>query len=63
MDDEIEESDWSDYETGPFCIHWSDPWDCEEPCTRCGHECKKHSYWVQSCSVDGCECEEIEYAI
>lgn len=34
--------DWSDYESGPFCSHWSDAFDCDEPCLGCGHECREH---------------------
>lgn len=36
------ESDWSGYESGPFCKHWGDPSDCEEVCARCGHPCCAH---------------------
>lgn len=21
---------WEDYESGPFCPHWGDPYDCDE---------------------------------
>jgi hypothetical protein len=31
-----------EYDTGPFCQHWSDPSDCEEKCARCGLECRRH---------------------
>jgi hypothetical protein len=49
------ESDWSDYESGPFCRHYSDPWDCDTPCGTCGHRCCKHS---DECEEEGCGCEE-----
>lgn len=52
-------TDWTDYDSGPFCVHWSDPSDCDTPCATCGHECREH-YGGTTCHVDGCECEEIK---
>lgn len=52
--------DYSDYETGPFCRHWSDPWDCEELCKRCGHRCREHNYggrYESECNEHGCDCK------
>jgi len=31
MDDEYEE-----FDSGPFCIHWVDPSECDEVCLNCG---------------------------
>ena len=56
----MEVLDWSDYETGPFCRHYSDPFDCDEKCARCGHDCSKHGYGMdddEPCSVEGCTCK------
>ena len=39
--------------SGPFCPHWADPSDCDEPCT-CGHVCREHG--GGTCRVDGCPC-------
>lgn len=55
-DDEI---DWDNYETGPFCRHYNDPSDCDEPCARCGHKCSEHGGgWDNNepCEHDGCAC-------
>lgn len=45
--------DWDDYESGPFCRHWSDPGDCDELCANCKHKC--HG---DECREDGCNCTE-----
>jgi hypothetical protein len=60
MDDDesvLDDNDWSEYESGPFCFHWSDPSDCDELC-RCGHKCCKHL--SGGCNVEGCVCEDFE---
>ena len=44
-----------EYDSGPFCGHWSDPIDCEHLCANCGHRCGMH---YDKCSEDGCTCEE-----
>ena len=47
----------ADFDTGPFCRHWSDPSDCDEMCV-CGHECHNHSNYEEGmCTL--CECEEF----
>lgn len=39
MDDDI---GWdAEWESGPFCEHWSAPADCDELCA-CGHKCRVH---------------------
>lgn len=50
-------SEWENYESGPYCQHWSDPWNCDELC-KCGHYCREHG--DGSCNADGCKCEEFE---
>jgi hypothetical protein len=52
-DDFVDDETW-DYDTGPFCMHWSTPHDCDENCDYCGHPCREHSAW--GCSVDECGC-------
>ena len=56
MSDDALDGDYEpqDYDSGPFCRHWSDPLDCEEVCARCGHTCGSHYY--DSC--DKCDCSE-----
>lgn len=50
--------DWSDYESGPFCRHWSEPSECEEKCMKCGHSCQEHgSIDNEPCTHEGCSCE------
>jgi hypothetical protein len=51
--------DWENYETGPFCRHWSDPADCDIKCATCGHDCHRHEFEKPGeCFEDGCECKE-----
>lgn len=52
-------NDSGDFESGPFCIHWSDLGDCDDTCAVCGHGCNDHC-GTGSCNVDGCECKEIK---
>ena len=42
MTPEDDEDAWDDYESGPYCVHWDDPSDCEEKCAICGGECRFH---------------------
>jgi hypothetical protein len=46
-----------EYNSGPFCRHWSDPSDCDLLCV-CGHKCCDHR--GDECSLDDCECEHYE---
>ena len=62
MSDEIDyndesESDYYGYDSGPYCTHWADPWECNEVC-KCGHLCKDHCNY--ECDVDGCNCEKFK---
>ena len=60
-----EETNWEDYESGPFCAHWSDLGDCSLKCLResCKHPCNEHysSYDDSKCKADGCTCAAIMY--
>lgn len=52
-----------DYESGPFCRHWSDPADCDEQCANCEHICREHEFeYPGECAGDNgnCYCEEWE---
>ncbi len=54
------DDDWTDYESGPFCRHWSEASDCEEVCQTCGHGCIQHGFGDGSdtdCRIDECGCE------
>ena len=53
----MSEDYWDNYETGPFCRHWSDPADCDIHCANCGHKCCQHDFNDGECLVDGCDCE------
>lgn len=56
-----DESGWEDYETGPFCRHWSDPADCAEVCQACGHRCGVHDFGdgaATECNEPECDCKE-----
>ena len=58
MSDIHDDFDPSDYESGPFCKHFSDPSDCDELC-KCEHLCKEHDY-DGYCTVEDCPCEKFE---
>jgi hypothetical protein len=60
ISDEDDVDDDSPVESGPYCPHYHEPGDYEEPCDRCQHPCREHSYYSGRCEVEGCECEEIE---
>ena len=47
-----------EYDSGPFCRHWSDPSDCEVVCDNCGHPCYMHEYGDDdtSCKEEDCDC-------
>ena len=49
-----EDANWDDYESGPYCQHWREPWDCVEVCGRCGHPCDRH---MGECREPGCTCD------
>ncbi len=57
LDENEQENDWSEYETGPFCRHFSDPCDCEIRCATCGHRCTEH-YVGDPGECMECDCEE-----
>jgi hypothetical protein len=46
---------WDDYNSGPFCMHFHYPPDCDELCPTCGHPCNMHSAFV-GCWADNCNC-------
>lgn len=54
-----EDDGFCDYDSGPFCKHWSDPSDCDELCATCGHMCCRHGYSTEECYVDDCKCEQF----
>ena len=49
-----DDNDWSDYESGPFCIHWSYVGDCDKVC-QCGHPCGYHDGNCREC-----QCQEFK---
>lgn len=53
-----EDTDYADFDSGPYCRHWRDPLDCEDRCLRCGHRCYMHEIGPRICRMeDGCACE------
>lgn len=50
-----EEEGDREYDSGPFCRHFSDPSDCSEPCVMCGHPCREHPS-DGGCSGETCLC-------
>ena len=56
--DEPEDDEWWDYDSGPFCWHWSDPADCDEKCARagCGHGCGQHAADDGEAGCFECDC-------
>lgn len=55
--DDVDREEW---DSGPFCRHWSDPSDCNELC-KCGHKCSEHAYG-DYCVVDDCTCDGFDDA-
>lgn len=56
----MSDEDFEDYDSGPYCQHWSDPSDCDEVCERCGHKCCEHDVWDEddhACEEEGCDCQ------
>ena len=55
--------DWDEYDSGPFCVHWETPWDCNEVCA-CGHECRRHDrHATNDDETPGCldcDCERFK---
>lgn len=41
VDDE-DDADDPGYESGPFCVHWSELGNCTETCFACKHPCHGH---------------------
>ena len=55
-----DDSYWEEYESGPFCQHWSDLGECDMLC-KCGHECRRHDSWDDNkCGVEDCKCDEFK---
>ena len=51
-------NDDCDYQSGPFCRHYGDPFECPIKCS-CGHECHEHYQDPPGrCDDDGCACLE-----
>lgn len=51
-----------EYESGPWCEHWSHPSDCDAMC-KCGHKCHQHDIYSDEerwCNVDDCDCKAFE---
>jgi hypothetical protein len=42
-----------EYNSGPFCPHWSQLGECDDICAACGHKCRRHDH-----SDDGDDCSE-----
>ena len=40
--DTYDENAIEDYESGPYCQHWSDPVECDVICEECGVMCRIH---------------------
>lgn len=54
-----------EYDSGPYCKHWSDPYDCDDcrkMCIQCFHMNREHGVLVspntdnQPCEVYRCVC-------
>lgn len=38
----MSEDNWADYDSGPYCQHWSELYSCKDICARCDHYCYDH---------------------
>jgi hypothetical protein len=46
-----------EYDSGPFCRHFSDPADCTLNCKECDHRCVDHPFDGGECLYsDECGC-------
>ena len=54
-----EDVDWSNYESGPFCRHFSDM-SCGMTCAACGHRCTQHGAEDGDYSCNECDCKAWE---
>jgi hypothetical protein len=45
-----------DYESGPFCRHWTDPDYCDKVCKTCGHPCPRHYSPESPDACEKCDC-------
>ncbi len=59
MADERDDKYWEEYESGPYCKHWMESWECEEICKTCGHQCGRHDAFDSECYEDDCGCKEF----
>jgi len=58
-----DDTDDEEYNSGPFCRHFGDPWDCSRLCAACGHNCHQHGSGhdnEEPCDQPGCFCEGWE---
>lgn len=46
-----------EYDSGPFCRHWSDC-DCDIECATCGHRCPQHDFSEDESDCYECDCKE-----
>jgi hypothetical protein len=46
-------------DSGPYCRHWREAWDCDAVCATCGHTCSSHGFdeTPSDCEIAGCSCE------
>ncbi len=51
-------TDWENYESGPFCPHWTTPSECSEVC-KCGHLCSQHCFFDGDCEIEDCPCTKF----
>ena len=56
MNDEEEDCEEA-WESGPFCVHWGDPADCNIECAECGHDCYQHG--TSKCQAKDCNCSNF----
>lgn len=56
----MSDTDWTDYESGPFCRHWGDPSDCDILCENCLHRCGSHEMDEGRTDCHECDCEKWE---
>ncbi len=54
----MSETDWENYDSGPFCRHYYAAGECPMSCARCGHRCEDHE-WSEPTKCDrNCACAE-----
>lgn len=51
-------------DSGPYCNHWNEAFDCDVKCAACRHKCREHANYARRldntvCEADDCSCKNF----